>query len=77
MDVTSQYRPEDNQVNGAWAITRLVAPGWIETDGVWVVGSYVPDFTLINSGTVYECPAAFMRLLADTRAGRSDWEANC
>ena len=36
-----------------------------------------PSLRLVISGHTWECPDEFMRLLGDTRAGRSDWESTC
>ena len=76
IDVTSRWASPGNQVDGAWGITRTLAILWkdgsVLGDPTWSAG-----LRLVNSGTAYTCTSDFMQRLADARAARSDWEAEC
>lgn len=77
LDVTSAWRADDNQHEGAWAITRVMSIMWEEGEGVLHSEFFLPAFQLTNSGRSYECSGEFMARLADTRASQADWEAEC
>lgn len=76
LDVTSTWASPDNQAEGAFNITRDMAPLWGEGYADFAA-VFVPTFTLVNSGTTYSCPGQFMLDLADARAGRTDFEGSC
>lgn len=75
--VTSGWASGDNQIDGAWELTRTIAELWHPDDGHFVQDQFTPNFLLSNSGTAYECDADFMKRLADSRASRGDWEVLC
>lgn len=77
VDITSGWASPDNQVDGAWELTRAFAQLWAPADGAWHQDVWTPDFRLTNSGTVYACPAEFMVALGDVRASRADWQSTC
>ena len=77
LDVTSTWASEDNQVEGAWFITRALSVLWDRDEGGWYSEHWVPAFRLVNSGTTYECDGEFMVRVADQLAGMSDWLEAC
>lgn len=77
LDVTSTWSSPDNQANGAWAIARGMAVLWEPGDGVWTSPGFTPNFTLVNSGRRYACPASLMLKLGGSEAARSEFESTC
>lgn len=78
VEVTSRWASPDNQVDGAWNITKLVAALWeTEGSGLRRYPPYAPGFRLVNSGTVYHCTSDVMIAIAEIRASREDWQAQC
>jgi hypothetical protein len=75
--VTSTWASPDNQVTGAWELTRSVATLWMPTRGAFYDPVWQPNFSLSNSGTNSLCKAPFMVSLADSKASQSDWQAQC
>jgi len=81
IDITSFYSTEDYIADSAWELTRGLAAFWapdslFDVDGV-AAHLRLPDFDLTLSGITWVCDQEFMRLLADHRASRADWDANC
>ena len=64
--VTSRWASPENQVDGAWSISRAIATLWQQPDGAMTTRLVQPKFTLVNSGTRYTCPAETMTALADS-----------
>jgi len=77
LDVTSGRATPESQHEGAWEIMRTMAVLWNPLNGAWFNETWSPPFRLVNSGRSYECSAEFMVDLADARATRLDWEAQC
>jgi len=77
LDVTSGRATPESQHDGAWEIMRTMAVLWDPLNGAWFNETWSPPFRLVNSGRPYECSAEFMVDLADARASRLDWEAQC
>jgi hypothetical protein len=77
LDITSGWASPDNQVDGAWDLTRQLAALYSPTDGAWYQAEWVPGFTLVNSGVTYRCSGEFMARLATFSASRADWDAEC
>jgi hypothetical protein len=74
---TSAWASPDNQVTGAWEITRAIAALWGKPTGLYTDSVWMPNFQLGNTGKTYNCPADLMAQLADSRASRSDWATTC
>jgi hypothetical protein len=77
LDVTSTWASPDNQVEGAWAIVRLMSTLYDPDKGAWYQDGFVPSFVLVNSGSEYTQSADFMLRLATFSASRDDWESEC
>jgi len=77
LDVTSTWASPDNQVEGAWAIVRLMSTLYDPDGGAWYQDGFVPSFVLINSGSQYTQSGDFMLRLATFSASRDDWEKEC
>ncbi|MDP2182039.1 MAG: hypothetical protein Q8K99_05645 [Actinomycetota bacterium] len=77
LDVTSRWGSPDNQVDGAWAIVRLMSTLYDADEGAWYQDGFVPNLRLVNSGRKYTQSGDFMLRLAAFSASRSDWEKEC
>lgn len=77
LDVTSPWASSDNQVDGAWAIVRLMSTLYESDQGSWYQDGFVPSFVLTNSGSKYTQSDDFMLRLAAFSASREDWEKEC
>lgn len=77
LDVTSTWASPDNQVEGAWAIVRLMSTLYDPDKGAWYQDGFVPSFVLVNSGSQYTQSGDFMLRLATFSASRDDWEKEC
>lgn len=75
--VTSTWASPDNQHDGAWEISRMLATLYERDEGPWWSPDYVPNLTLVNSGTRYNCGAELMVRLGSLEASRDHWEAEC
>lgn len=76
VSITSAWATPENQADGAWELMRAFAVIWDDDDGLFNT-DFKPPLRFVNSDTVYECSGDFMDRLADTRASRADWEAEC
>lgn len=84
IDITSIYSTEAYIADAVWDTYKTTADVWWATDGYWGVGGEAeiaelkwPNFRFVANGLTWECDQAFVRLLADSRASRSEWDATC
>lgn len=77
VEITSPWSSTDDQVEGAWRITRLIARVWSPEDGALVQDHYTPGFRLTYAGATYDCDADFMIRLASVQVAKPGWLAEC